>query len=170
MNTKYEPKRKEVLAELVRNSADYLKNKDTYLKPLRCIGKVTYNIALGAALTSAGLIAGFISSYIAPTTIRYLYGETKAQKHSNKHPAEDVNWKELLFGTFGFIGFSSNILNTTIYLIASDHYRNNKIMLLPLATNIASGVFEYSRVKYNKAKQKLIKQNSLDSIIQEESK
>jgi len=157
MVEEYNPTKKEIVKEIGSGF------KSTFSKEnLKDFGK---------NLKDFGGYCGFVFSlvsiapYIIPSTIRSLNEPSSPEdKETSMNKAEEVGAFTGLGG--GVIGW---FVQLGSYVHIADKYNLPEIGLIPVATNVLSGIYEFGRHSYKKAEKRLIerdKSKSLDSIAE----
>ncbi len=142
MTSDYNPTRREVLEEMARGvfNRDNLKDIGVKLKQTG-EGFISMNVFLN------------ICPYILPTTIQ---GVREVSQTENKNSrAENVG---LSIGLVTGLALDAAQVIGYKYAIQHDH---SEALLIPVITNVASGVYEVGRKMYTKAKQRLLDRNNL---------
>ena len=136
----YNPTRKEVLREAFSEVS--LKNIGS---KLRQVGTNFIGVVSAAS----------ICPYISPTAFRVW----KEDKSSGKNDVADKI--ELTAGLLGAIAITYAQAEGYLYAVEHDH---PEALLIPVATNVASGVYEIGRKIYNNTRQKLISKHNAESL------
>ena len=147
----YKPSKKEVIGVII----DGVKNKI----PSYDISKIGDSIKEFSLATSAGIAILLTAPYIIPHFIR----NTKNVKINIPGGVDTGGY----FGTT--LGVASLIGQAAGYHHLSTVYDRPEWLLVPVATNVISGVYEIGRFIYNKAEQEFLKNhkpNSLESKVE----
>ncbi len=139
----YNPARKEVFGEMINGirqsfGKDNLKNIGSKLKQT---GK---NFLVGAGLLS-------ICPYVLPTTIR---GVKDLESSSSEETLFDST-HHVSFSTGLLSGLALGVAQVMGYSYAAEN-GHPEALLIPLATNVASGIYEIGRSMYDGARQKVL--------------
>jgi hypothetical protein len=157
MPEEYQPTRKEVFGEMVNGvrqyfSGDNLKNIGSKLKQTG-----------GNFLTAVGLVS--VCPYILPTTIRGVKdAKTSSSGETEFDATHHVGYSTGLLG-----GLALDVVQITgySYAVENDH---PEALLIPVVTNVASGVYEVGRSMYKNARERVLekhKTEGLEATLQE---
>jgi len=140
-SSQYEPTTAETTLQMYREGKQYLKE------------------AVNAAAT--GVLFGFGGVFIFPSAARI--GLERLDRYAKNHrmPVLEIGLDKILLGCIGAAAMIAYVNPRLAYYAM--HY-NPKTLLIPLATNIASGIYELHRF----AKRRLIEQHNknLNNVIE----
>jgi hypothetical protein len=153
----YKPTGKEVFGEMVNGIRQYFSD-DNFKNIGSKLKQTGENF-----LVAAGAVS--ICPYILPTTIRRI-------KDSKSSSNEDIQ-----FDATDHIGYSTGFLSGMAldfaqiigYSYAMEH-NHPEALLIPVVTNVASGVYEVGRSMYKNARQRVLekhKTEGLEATLQE---
>jgi len=151
MTKEYQPTRKEVFGEMVNEvkqyfSEDNLKNIGTKLKQ---IGETSLGMAEFTSLFP----------YVLPTTIRALKdAKTSLSGKTEFNPTYNVGFPA---GFVGGIGLNIVQVMGYSYAVKQD---NPEALLIPVVTNVASGVYEFGRSMYKNVRQRVLEKHKTEGL------
>ena len=148
MTEKYQPTKGEVLGEIVGGVGRKLTREN--------FSKVGKSVKEFSEFYIVGNMFMAITPYIMPYLVRRL--------KEHKQGSEDLSMAGFLGGTIGLVtGGMLTIGQIQIYQFAmtQDH---SEVLLIPVATNAVSGVYEIGRKMYKNAKQRLIDKRQSDGL------
>ncbi|MDP4039696.1 MAG: hypothetical protein Q8P57_03900, partial [Candidatus Pacearchaeota archaeon] len=110
-----------------------------------------------------------LGPYILPTTIRlFKYEETSSSEESSEEIKLDATHHVgFSAGFFAGIGLDIAQVMGYSYAVEQDH---PEALLIPVVTNVASGVYEVGRSMYKNARQRILekhKTEGLEATLQE---
>lgn len=163
MTESYEPSRKEIFGEIFRPMKNYVSKNN--------IKRLGQEIIDGGKMFLLGTASLAVLPYALPSSVKVLI-ECEAERKSFKVKVKDVRssisaYSEDMGVVSGLVaGVTLNIGQVMAYnyLVKNNH---PEVLLIPLATNAVSGIYEGGRYLYRKAKNRLIKKHreSLESAV-----
>jgi len=148
MTDEYQPTRKEVLSETWNGvrSKFTRENASKFGKSLKAFSE--YTLGIGSLMLAI--------PYIVPTAVRNF--RNVDENTSKTTLAEDIG---------GYTGTACGILADIgqlggYYYVAKEGYP--EFLLIPVATNLASGIYEIGRKMYNDAKQRVLEKHKPEGL------
>lgn len=145
MTKKYQPTQREVYAEMWNGVKNSFSKKIG--KPLREFGYSAVTVIAGCAF----------GPYVVPTLARKL-----RRMDTKSSITQDIG---IGVGMAG--GIAAFVAQTAIYGYVAGYLKHPEVALVPVATNIASGLYEIGRKMHSDAKQRLLhkhKKKSLETL------
>jgi len=157
MNNGYEPTKGEILGEAF-SQVRTLVHKDNIRETCNTIKEFS-KTALGMGLTIV------TAPYMIPTAVRK-YRDVESSERKFEHPThEQAQYAGAITGFFGGIGMEIAQLAGYVYLRYHDH---PEVLAIPVATNVASGIYELGRSVCSNASQRL-KEKRRISVLEKEA-
>lgn len=143
MREKYEPTRREVVREMARS----LKVSRANLKSLK---NIAMDFVASATSTAFAL-------YIIPKVARCI----RSKEDSSN--SEEVDFSSDIQEIGLYAGFITGVVSWSAQTAAYSYAARNghsEALLIPVATNVASGVYEIGRFMYNRARDRLLERHA----------
>jgi len=158
MTDEYQSTRKEVLSEILNGVRSGVRSKFTKENASK-VGKSLKDFGAYAVGTGGRMLA-FL--YIAPTVVRIIRDPKPDKPDSDSSPY--YSSAEIIGGYTGTIGgivadFGQVVGYT--YAATEDH---PEFLLIPVATNVASGVYEIGRKIYSDAKERFLEKHKPEGL------
>lgn len=112
-----------------------------------------------------GLYGTTIAPYIIPTSYRFM---RNIAKECDEHPSKNTNPIGDIIG--GLSGLATGVVGwlVSIGLYAdislNKEHPHPEILAIPIATNLASGVYEIGRVTYRNAESRLVERRKIEGL------
>ena len=132
----YNPNKKEVFSEIKQNFGKQINEFNSYT-----------------------LVAGLSTSIVLHAFTTYKRVNTELYRHL-KRPETSAGECGIAIGIAGGVLANLGLLGGYVYLTINDH---PEVLLIPLATNLASIVCDHGRTRYKNARQKLIREREKPS-------